>query len=83
MKHKLKSASRFALYFVTPPEVVTTDWSTDVQVDQNTEEHREEEEKRSEKLKHVDGIFALGDCCANIGSPLPALAQVTEPSHSW
>ena len=45
-------------------------------MDEKSEEHKEEEVKRSEKLNHIEGIFALGDCCANIGSPLPALAQV-------
>lgn len=46
-------------------------------MDEKSEEHKEEEVKRSDKLNHIEGIFALGDCCANIGSPLPALAQVT------
>jgi NADH dehydrogenase FAD-containing subunit len=43
------------------------------------DEHGEEETERSEQLSSVDGIYALGDCCANIGTPLPALAQV--PPH--
>ena len=47
-----------------------------MQVDERSEEHKEEEVKRSHALNHIEGIFALGDCCANIGSPLPALAQV-------
>lgn len=48
-----------------------------LQVNEKSEEHVEEERKKSEKLQHIDGIFALGDCCANIGSPLPALAQAS------
>ena len=51
-----------------------------LQVDEKSEEHKEEEVKRSDKLNHIEGIFALGDCCANIGSPLPALAQVNPVS---
>lgn len=28
------------------------------------------------KVQACDGIFALGDCCADADAPLPALAQV-------
>lgn len=36
------------------------------------------------KVQACDGIFALGDCCADVGAPLPALAQVrTSSSAPW
>ena len=31
----------------------------------------------------VDDIFALGDCCANMNAPLPALAQVAEQQGKY
>ena len=38
-------------------------------------EHDQASMKRSEHLEPVQGVFAMGDCCAYIGTPLPALAQ--------
>ena len=38
------------------------------------EEHPEG--SQTEHLRPLQNVFALGDCCANIGTPLPALAQV-------
>lgn len=40
------------------------------QDEEDTEQHRD--------WQPVDGIYALGDCCAQAESPLPALAQVAE-----
>ena len=37
------------------------------QDEEDTEQHRD--------WQPVDGIYALGDCCAQAESPLPALAQ--------
>ncbi len=39
----------------------------------------QDEEKRHPKhddLVPVPGVYALGDCCANVEGPLPPLAQV-------
>lgn len=45
-----------------------------VQVKMHVEEHDTGHGK--EKYKQVDSCYALGDCCANMELPLPALAQV-------
>lgn len=42
----------------------------------DTEEHPEGH--TSEHLRALKHVYALGDCCANIGQPLPALAQVSQ-----
>ncbi|KAF8061375.1 NDA1 [Scenedesmus sp. PABB004] len=34
-------------------------------------------------LAPVDGVYALGDCCANVDSPLPPLAQVAEQQGKY
>ena len=31
----------------------------------------------ADTLKHVPDVYALGDCCSPVDTPLPALAQVT------
>jgi len=31
----------------------------------------------ADTLKHVPDVYALGDCCSPVETPLPALAQVT------
>ena len=35
-----------------------------------------------EMYQQVDSCWALGDCCANMELPLPALAQVGPPSQA-
>lgn len=42
-----------------------------------TEEHPDN--ARTEHLQPLRNVMAMGDCCAHIGAPLPALAQV----RSW
>ena len=44
------------------------------QVAMGTDEHPEG--ATYEHLRALKNVHALGDCCANIGQPLPALAQV-------
>ncbi|KAK9817823.1 hypothetical protein WJX72_002730 [[Myrmecia] bisecta] len=38
----------------------------------------EPKDGRLDALVPVPGVYALGDCCANVKNPLPALAQVAE-----
>ena len=45
-----------------------------MQVNMDTEEHNTGHGK--EMYRPVEGCWALGDCCANMELPLPALAQV-------
>lgn len=46
-----------------------------VQVKMTEEEHPEGASKELEQFQSLNNIYALGDCSANIGNPLPALAQ--------
>ena len=43
------------------------------QVAMDTDEHPEG--ASYEHLRALKNVHALGDCCANVGQPLPALAQ--------
>ena len=45
------------------------------EVDATKTEHPEQQEGK-EELVPLEGVYALGDCCANTETPLPALAQV-------
>ena len=45
------------------------------QVPHNTKEAHES--ASNEEYKPVPNIFAMGDCCANVETPLPALAQAS------
>lgn len=56
-----------------------TDAEMELQVDTKHHEHHESEQQRNELLRPLGDIYALGDCSANIGTPLPALAQVFNP----
>ena len=44
------------------------------QVKQGTKDDHHEE--RYEQFEPLADVFALGDCCANVKTPLPSLAQV-------
>ena len=38
---------------------------------------KEKVDAGAETLQPVQGVYALGDCCSPVETPLPALAQVT------
>jgi len=43
----------------------------------------EAELPRPSRWVPVPGVYALGDCCADVDAPLPALAQVAEQQGAW
>lgn len=45
------------------------------QVQQGTKD--DHHETRYDAFEPLQGVYALGDCCANVKTPLPSLAQVT------
>ena len=47
-----------------------------MQVKVTEEEHPEGAGREMEAMQALPDVYALGDCSANLGSPLPALAQV-------
>lgn len=45
-----------------------------MQVKQGTQDDHHED--RYSRFEPLQDIYAMGDCCANVQTPLPALAQV-------
>eukprot|EP00884_Botryococcus_braunii_P021353 jgi/Botrbrau1/7901/Bobra.9_2s0074.1 len=50
----------------------------EVKINNNEEQHTEDT-----VLEPLGDVYALGDCCANVDRPLPALAQVAEQQGSY
>lgn len=47
------------------------------------EDHDKQSKFTNKELHVVPGVYAAGDCCANVENPLPALAQVAEQQGKY
>ncbi|KAL3148596.1 hypothetical protein ABBQ38_014024 [Trebouxia sp. C0009 RCD-2024] len=70
-----------ALQHVDPEKTAKSDPEKPSDVKMHVEEHDTGHGK--EIYSQVDSCYALGDCCANMELPLPALAQVAEQQGKY